>query len=76
MYALSGLYKIRIWTETALAAQLPSNTDKHRIPSSTFVSLGIRTLGYKPYFIISMREKTKMEITLLHLSGYLSEIRF
>ena len=50
MYALSGLYKIRIWTETALAAQLPSNTDKHRIPLSTFVSLGIRTLGYKPYF--------------------------
>ena len=46
----SGLYKIRIWTDTALAAQLPPNKDKHRIPLSSSVSLGIRALGYKPYF--------------------------
>ena len=42
---LSGLYKIRIWTETALAAKLPSNTDKHRIPLSTFIVKSLKTVS-------------------------------
>ena len=51
MYARPGLYKLRIWTESVLAAQLPSNKDKHTFPSSTFVSLGNRTMGNSPYLI-------------------------
>ena len=82
MYALSGLYKIRIlWTETTLAAQLPSNKDKHRIPLSSFVSLGIRTMGYNPYFtdfekhlnlffFILLPFKNKNYFTLDNLSKY------
>ena len=55
MYAFTGLYKRHIWSETALAAQ-PSYKDKHWFPLSSSVSLGIRALGYKPYFIVQYSE--------------------
>ena len=44
-----ALYKLRIWSEPALAARPSSNKDKHTFPLSTFFSLGNRTMGNSPY---------------------------
>ena len=57
-------YKLQIWSETALAAQPSPNKDKHRFPLSSSFSMGIRALGYKPYFIGSHQrlEQSKKNI--------------
>ena len=67
MYALPELYKLRIWSETALAAQLSPNNDKHRIPLSSSVSLGIRALGYKPYFTLRFKNRENTASKARHL---------